>query len=487
MSRVVWLVVLGMQLAPRPAAGQSLREPAIRIDRIERAGTAWQLAGRVRRAPPGSVIRVFAHSDGHHLIATWPARARFGEVVRLDRHSDRLVLELGPAGSLQGTEGCDERSCRGMVSLPSGYHVPRSPESTEARAFAVAYLERPGDHPDPRLDALSDLLKGPRVGNAGSLARSTWESELCYLYDQALAAIAFVHGDAPALAERVLDALSELQLSDGSWYFVTRPDGRNAEPRSDRRITGAIAWAALAFAHYRRRFRSERYNRTLHRALDHLRRRMRTETPVGLPFNGTDLPHSLWDERSVVSFEHNADALAAFRVAAEPSDRERIAVLNDVLEGLWLEHHFAAGASPTGLDRGLQLDPQTWGLLALNDEGVRRHAGALRTVCRELVRTVGGRVAAVTAAPASGRYVWSEGAFGLYLALRRATAVRGSRCAGVDARALLRAPERSPLDAGLPGAVAEATGHGDSPYRSLPTLAATAWAYFAEQRINPLQ
>ena len=40
---------------------------------------------------------------------------------------------------------------------------------------------------------------------------------------------------------------------------------------------------------------------------------------------------------------------------------------------------------------------------------------------------------------------------------------------------------------GVPGAVAEATVSPDSPYRSIPTLAATAWSYLAASGVNPFQ
>lgn len=73
----------------------------------------------------------------------------------------------------------------------------------------------------------------------------------CYTYDQAVATVAFLARGDVTNARRVLDALSALQNSDGSWYSAYNCNTLAALTTT--RYVGANAWVVVAIAHYEKR------------------------------------------------------------------------------------------------------------------------------------------------------------------------------------------------------------------------------------------
>ena len=76
-------------------------------------------------------------------------------------------------------------------------------------------------------------------------------SDICYSYDQAVAAMAFVARGDFTNARRVFDALARLQNADGSWnhsYACTTGAVLGAQ-----RYVGSNAWIVLAIAHFEKR------------------------------------------------------------------------------------------------------------------------------------------------------------------------------------------------------------------------------------------
>tara|TARA_B100001750_G_scaffold126775_1_gene100588 strand:- start:2209 stop:3921 length:1713 start_codon:yes stop_codon:yes gene_type:complete len=469
-------------------------------------GAVYRIEGNVAHAPPGTTLRLFKHSDVHYLdgaSAVIDEAGRFAFEAFALTSVDRFVVELLAARGLGSMPRCSSSWCRGAIEELSGHHVPVVPDGDDAFAFGTAYIDHPGDHPDPHVDALIDLMSDEAIGVTGALVRSSWESDLCFLYGQAVAAIALGEAGDRARAEQILDALMSLQLPDGSWYFAYWEDGSSPFPgEGDFRYSGAVAWAALAFARHRRQFGTSRYDATLSAVFDYLRGMTETDPgKEGLRFNPSDLAHTSWDETRVVAFEHNADALAAFRMAPDLDTSGQAALLEQVLLSRWSGTYFRPGFH---LDNGenwveIYLDPQTWGLLALGADSARTHGAALTDACGRFTDSAGVHVResgilglydfdVVWDTHPHGRFAWVEGTTGMALALDRFSALTGtaSHC-GSESSASLRLEMERLTVPGVPGAVAEATVSPDSPYRSIPTLAATAWSYLAASGVNPFQ
>lgn len=75
--------------------------------------------------------------------------------------------------------------------------------------------------------------------------------DICYTYDQGVAAIAFLARGDVARARAVLDALHELQNPDGSWAHAYLCSSR--EVLAPQNYVGAVSWVVLAAAHYQAR------------------------------------------------------------------------------------------------------------------------------------------------------------------------------------------------------------------------------------------
>jgi hypothetical protein len=77
------------------------------------------------------------------------------------------------------------------------------------------------------------------------------KSDICYSYDQAVAAMAFVARGDFASARGVFDALAQLQNADGSWNHSYAC--KTGTVLGAQRYVGSNAWIVLAIAHYEKR------------------------------------------------------------------------------------------------------------------------------------------------------------------------------------------------------------------------------------------
>ena len=92
-----------------------------------------------------------------------------------------------------------------------------------------------------------------------------------FLYDQALAVIAFSQAGERQAAQKILDALGRLQSNDGSWAFQYLEDGERMEPAEKKTSpSGAIAWVAMAIEAYAQKFDSPNYQPMLLKTLAYL-------------------------------------------------------------------------------------------------------------------------------------------------------------------------------------------------------------------------
>src|SRR5690606_17859280 len=92
-----------------------------------------------------------------------------------------------------------------------------------------------------------------------------------YLYDQALALIAFSKAQDFVTAERLAAGLVQTQNRDGSWYFSYYLDGKSPHPfEGDMRPNGAIAWATLALLTYQSQSQKKTFQKSWQKALKYL-------------------------------------------------------------------------------------------------------------------------------------------------------------------------------------------------------------------------
>jgi hypothetical protein len=139
--------------------------------------------------------------------------------------------------------------------------------------------------------------------NQGSLIKSFDNHTQSYIYDQALAIIAFSKSDDKGNAKKLMNGLKSLQMSDGSLYFSYYMNGVSPSPtEGDRRIAGAIAWVAMAASHYQHQFKSDEFKTFNLKILHYLKNQMTAVEIKGLKtkavrFAPHDIPSTPFAEK----------------------------------------------------------------------------------------------------------------------------------------------------------------------------------------------
>ena len=370
-------------------------------------------------------VAVYVHGDvyynarGRHVYKV-NYKGRFAFAVDVSPVIDRLAVHLVKNGlDLDGPEGCynawDPKPglCSGEFD-EFGLRVPLKIKTEDSLAYAVHYfVKKDKKHPDKQIQNLLNrfvripMLVGP---SSARLLRSYPTLDNLYLYDQALAILAFTHAGEQAAAKRALDALHVLQIRDGSskegsWYFSYDVFGSDVQPGEDRRVAGAIGWMAIALNAYRMKFRDPTYDGMWHRVMKYLAAEMVPASYNGIDFRavrfqGTDSPRTQWKEPSVLSVEHNLDAYSAFRIYAKLTGKKEFAKraeqVRAFLRAMWVpkENRFYAG-----YDLGAEApntsefykDTQSWGLLALghNPAITAKYKKGLDVICENFMEPAG--------------------------------------------------------------------------------------------------
>jgi hypothetical protein len=290
-----------------------------------------------------------------------------------------------------------------------------------------------------------------------------------WIYDAAVAAIAFTAAGEPEVAATLLAGLEHLQETDGSWVSSYDPDA--ITPRGTDRYVGAIAWVVLAVNFFEADTRDTTFASAARRALRYLERFRIVD-----PASSLDGAFTMGPVRpGVVSTEHNVDCYAAFlwrgRLDDEPhelgiADASRAFLLRQIT-ARGIDDYFRVGPR----EPGVYLDVQTWTTLALAggtlDEQLRR---VLRFAERVLgVQTRVSGISTVrglddTERPRGSAKIWTEGTEGMVAALfavgepERAGQYHGQMRS-------LQGPS-----GGIP--YATANDHG---WSTAPSVASTAW------------
>jgi hypothetical protein len=358
----------------------------------------------------------------------------------------------------------------------------------------------------PSAEVISNLkLRMHPTISGGYLIKSFTNHTQSYIYDQALAIIAFSHHGDDKSAKKLLRGLTNLQKEDGSLYFSYYLDGKSPYPEEgDKRFAGAVAWVALAATTYQKIFKSDEFLNFNTLILKYLASQMRSVEINGkkvsaISFNPTDVPQTEWNENDVAALEHNLDAYSAFLHFSRINDDKKIkaaaADLKDFILAMWDESlsHFWSGANlKTGVVNKdeFYLDNQTWSLLALDAKTIKElnAKNALTMNCDGLLveheDVIGFMDTKPARRPAKLKFVWSEGTAGQILAMRKYTEIHNESisCKGQDFSTLL---ENIIKMKKKDGGIAYSTSTTNPDFTTASSVAGTAWYYFAANNINP--
>jgi hypothetical protein len=343
--------------------------------------------------------------------------------------------------------------------------------------------------------------------SSGSIIKSFTTHSQSYIYDQALAVIAFTKDNDQAKARKLLQGLSTLQMKDGSLYFSYNLDGTSPYPaEGDKRIAGAMAWVALAAVHYQSKFKSREFLRFNYQLLSYLASEIREIEIKGiksraLRFAPNDVSSTPFPEDEVVALEHNLDAYAAFLQFATLNKHEKwkkeASHLRTFILSMWdsSKSHFWSGANlKTKVinKTELYLDNQTWSLLALDEKTLKKLAPdqALDLNCEVFFVNHNGIKGFMDSKPARGpashSFVWSEGTLGQILAMRKLRKMKNETiyCNDHTSTDILTSVKQMKNS---DGGIAYATSSENKDFTTASSVAGTAWMYFVSSDFNPFE
>lgn len=467
-------------------------------------------------------LTVFLHADVDYLqsdaVSMINADGTFAiNVPRSIGNVSRAVIVLHlKTSDLMASPGCNAAAgyCVGWIDpvLKISFPVSRS----LATAYTTAYFPLPAAASNPQILALQKMMSGFQVTGgaygAGRLIRSFRDMNTAFLYDQALAVIAFSHAGDIANADLILNALAALQDASGAWMFSYMEDGSLAEPGVDKRIAGANAWMAIALNAYQQAFSSTKYLTMSRKLHDYLRTEI---TPVtingsihaGLRFAPTDYAPG---RTKLFALEHQLDAYAAmlgfYQLNGGDNYLTAANQLRNMAESLWNGSRFLAGYDAVSNQFNTAeryLDTYSWSILALGNVGSmgQRFADSMTGICdfftangtlyypsRKLTGVTGffDRITNNVMPAESKKFVWSEGTYGAILAMRQIKAGGWNpvSCNGNTEESIRTAIEYmlDPL-----GGMPYATQNADADFTASASVAGTAWLYFTQKNLNPFK
>lgn len=469
------------------------------------SGTHTLAAGSVQNYRIG----VFLHNDVFYWQAdatpTINANGTFSVTLpRSAGSADRAVLVLYPStfNPLSGSNcNASANTCNGLNGAWK-LSVPIDP--SRLTAFTSSYFPSAGPAANTQIAGLQGLMNTPTISGgpygSGRLVRSFRDMDSAFLYDQALAVIAFSLAGDQADADLVIGAMAKLQGTSGNWVFSYLTDGSDANPGVDQRIAGSNAWFAMALDAYQKAFGSTKYlamSTRLHNYLlgELVNITVKGTAQRGLRFNPTN-------RATVFALEHQLDAYAAMQqYYALNGGSQYLTAANDLRrmsESLWDGTRFVAGfdsstGQPTTNER--YLDNYSWALLALGNTGSagQNFAAALPAMCdffvttgrldypsRKVTGIVGFYDSIINGTPPASTFVWSEGTLGAIMAMRQGAPTM--TCAGNASGDIL---ESLNYMVDKLHDMPYATQNTNPDFTSTGSVAGTAWQYFANQSKNP--
>jgi hypothetical protein len=343
------------------------------------------------------------------------------------------------------------------------------------------------------------------LSSGSALIKSYPHHSQSYIYDQALAIIAFSKAKKKNKAQELLRGLEKLQLQDGSLYFSYYLDGTSPYPiEGDKRFAGAIAWVAIAATHFQAAFNSKEFKPFNEKILNYLQTQVHKisindQSVWAVAFAPSDIKGTPWNENKVAALEHNLDVYRAF-VNFQMINHERSEEFKPLIQSvgefilvLWDtdRQHFWSGANiENGLinKEELYLDNQSWSLLAMDEALLKKinpHK-ALQFNCKNFLvqdgEIEGFMDSRPTNRPSRYQFVWSEGSAGQILAMKK-TQPHFSCSSKKDGDFLKEVKKMMTSD----GGIAYASSAENPDFTTSSSVAGTTWFYFATNNINPFQ
>lgn len=529
--------LLGRKVAAAPAAAQAspwpvwsgldfpYNEPPLAaaptvtfgVSQLTQSASQTVFAG-VHTLPAGSVanyrIGVFLHHDVFYLqgdaVATIAANGTF--TVTLPRavgNADRAVLILYPSSyNPMSAENCNAAAgvCSGRITGTTKLSLPADP--SVLTAYTAAYFPAAATSANAQIAGLQGLMNTPPIQGGpygdGRLIRSFRDMDSAFLYDQALAVIAFSLAGERASAEAIINAMAKLQGASGAWVFAYLTDGADANAGVDMRIAGSNAWFGMALNAYQKAFSSTKYLAMSTRLHNYLAGELVNITINGASQKGLRFAPTNYvaGRAGIYALEHQLDAYASMhQYYALNGGSQYQSAANDLRrmsESLWNGTRFLGGydANTGTLNTSERyLDNYSWSVLALGNTGSanQNFAAALPAMCdyfnvggkldypsRKVSGVVGFYDVIYDNVPSSSPFVWSEGSLGAIMAMRQGAATM--TCAGNTASDMLESLNYM-VDKlhNMP----YATRNGNPDFTSSGSVAGTAWLYYANQGKNP--
>jgi hypothetical protein len=317
-----------------------------------------------------------------------------------------------------------------------------------------------------------------RTQGTGALVQSSADKVRFYTYDQALAIIAFSHAGEFQSAKKIAQGMCNVQRTDGAWIF-----SYPAEPTIHDR-SGAQAWMVLALNQYESLSGDKSFSKSRDQAARFLRRQIQQKDGnTVVRFSSTKDPTLSYDTTTIVSTEHMIDSIAALESLPNPLSKEDEALVKNLrrtLKAFWIGERYAAGSSLNGkLNRGeIYLDTQAWAaLLPWDDSEKSRIAAGLHYNCRNFKTKYGYKESIHGSQKHDQDFAWLEGTHFMRVALQFRGEDTHQECAAEFVQANLTGKKGIPYSVG-------GLKHGLSESES---IASTAWKFFADQNINPMQ
>lgn len=189
------------------------------------------------------------------------------------------------------------------------------------------------------------------------------ETDKAYLYDQALAAIAFTQAGEIDKAKAIFKALSSLQRANGSWQTCYLADTGSACESTVH--TGPIAWVVMAINFYEAKTGDKQFSSMADKALGWMDTMIIAsgETKGALQYG---------EGEQKISAEHNQDAYSAYFYRGQKEKAEKIK--HFLITEMWAPspesnrpyHNVSVFWRGFNEDPPVWCtDPQSWGVLAL--------------------------------------------------------------------------------------------------------------------------
>lgn len=474
------------------------------------SGTHSLAAGSVQNYSIG----VFLHGDVFYFqgdaVATIGTGGSFKVTLpRAVGSADRAVLLLYPKSyNPLGGSNCDASAgtCSGLTTAATKLTLPVDPSALTA--FTASYFPAAAASTNAQIAGLQSMMNTPTIAGGpygdGRLVRSFRDMDSAFLYDQALAVIAFSLAGDQADADLVINAMAKLQGASGAWVFSYLTDGEDANAGVDMRIAGSNAWFGMALNAYQKAFKSTKYLAMSTRLHNYLLGELVAisvggSAQRGLRFAPTDYAAG---RSTTFALEHQLDAYASmqqyYALNGGSQYLDAAKALRSMSESLWNGSRFVAGysSSTQTLDTSERyLDNYSWAVLALGNTGSKGQnfaaslpgmcdyfntAGTLVYPSRKVTGVVGFYDVINNGVASSSPFVWSEGSLGAVMAMKQGAPAM--TCAG-NAAADIQESMNYMVDKlhGMP----YATQNVNPDFTSTGSVAGTAWLYFANQGKNP--